>query len=83
VKPLGAARPDVGIVRGFSKDRRPELVQFKLGSAVTQDGIPLFGHGIDGNASDSAWEHEALSWVKSLVDEKTRGRSCTARTRLW
>jgi len=41
--------PEVAIARGFSKDRKPELLQFKIGSAVTQDGVPLFGHVIDGN----------------------------------
>lgn len=63
----------VAITRGFSKDHRPDLVQFKIGSAVTQDGIPLFGHVMDGNEADTTWEHEALTWVKDLVDEKTRG----------
>jgi len=67
------ADPEVAIARGFSKDRKPERLQFKIGSAVTQDGVPLFGHVIDGNANDNEWEHEALHWVKSLVDEKARG----------
>lgn len=65
--------PEVAIARGFSKDRKPELLQFKIGSAVTQDGVPLFGHVIDGNENDNEWEHDALHWVKSLLDEKTRG----------
>lgn len=65
--------PNVAIARGYSKDRRPESLQFKVGSAVTQDGVPLFGHVISGNETDNAWEHDALTWAKSLVDEKARG----------
>ncbi|MCL6597106.1 MAG: IS1634 family transposase, partial [Firmicutes bacterium] len=65
--------PEVAIARGFSKDRKPELLQFKIGSAVTQDGVPLFGHVVSGNETDNAWQREALTWAKNLVDEKARG----------
>jgi len=65
--------PEVAIARGFSKDRKPELLQFKIGSAVTQDGVPLVGHVVSGNETDNAWQREALTWAKNLVDEKARG----------
>jgi len=48
------------LARGFSKDLRPDLLQFKVGATVTAEGIPLAGDVFAGNETDQKWGLTAL-----------------------
>ncbi len=39
-------------LQGYSKDKRPDLVQTVIGMAVTRDGIPIKAWGWPGNTMD-------------------------------
>lgn len=60
------------IARGFSKDHRPDLKQFKAGTVVTREGIPLLGDIFDGNETDQIWNRNLLPWLSSWLSEEKR-----------
>lgn len=71
----GAYVPDsdesaIGIVRGYSKDHRPDLKQVVLETIVSQDGgIPLLCKSWDGNASDTKiFEARAADLITQFQD---------------
>ena len=45
---------------GFSKDNHPELKQFKIGTAVQQQGLPVMGELLAGNKADAEWNPETV-----------------------
>ena len=61
---------DFQIVQGHSKDHRPDLKQFKIGAAVQEDGLPVMGQLLSGNASDRVWNPQAASDMKDFFEER-------------
>lgn len=56
------------VVRGYSKDHRPDLKQVVFGSVVTADGgVPLWGKVLDGNCADSTAAAEFFARVRDVV----------------
>ncbi|MGB9858768.1 MAG: IS1634 family transposase, partial [Moorellaceae bacterium] len=51
---------DLDITYGFSKDKRPDLKQFKIGLVVNKYGLPFLGHSLDGNMSDKVWYPQVI-----------------------
>lgn len=77
VSVAGAYEDDVhtdvlDITRGYSKDHRPDLNQFKIGTVVTREGIPLIGDVFDGNGTDQIWNRDLLPWLSSWISEEKR-----------
>ena len=60
------------ITFGFSKDHRPDLRQIKLGTTVTQEGIPLAGDVFDGNETDQTWNEALLDWLEDWISPEKR-----------
>lgn len=54
------------IVRGYSKDLRPDLKQFLYGLG-SSGGIPLWADVMDGNTSDKTWYGDLTRRLESLV----------------
>lgn len=63
------------MARGFSKDLRPDLLQFKVGATVTQEGIPLAGDVFDGNATDQKWSLKAQGWLEGWISRQQREKT--------
>lgn len=61
---------DFLITYGHSKDRRPDLKQFKIGAAVQEDGQPVMGQILSGNKSDKEWNPEAALKMFEFFDKK-------------
>ena len=59
---------DFDINRGYSKDHRPDLKQFKIGAAVQQNGLPIMGELLSGNKSDQEWNPEAVIKMKEYYE---------------
>ena len=53
--------------RGYSKDHRPDLLQFVFGMMVQQDGIPISSDMLDGNTTDQSIYRAHLERVRELV----------------
>ncbi|QDI90424.1 IS1634 family transposase [Salicibibacter halophilus] len=56
------------IVRGYSKDHRPDLPQFKFGLGTTPEGIPVYGDILDGNQDDKTWNKHVLHALTDWYD---------------
>ncbi len=62
----------IKIIRGYSRDHRPDLKQFILDLIVSSDGdIPLFLRVADGNENDKAIFGKIASEYKSMIDFET------------
>ena len=71
------------IVRGHSKDRRPDLKQVVFGSVVSPDGgVPLWGKALDGNTADSTAAAEFFGHIRKLVKDP-REVCCVADSKGW
>ena len=71
------------IVRGYSKDHRPDLKQVVFGSLVSADGgVPLWGKALDGNTADSTAAAEFFTHVRKLV-KNPREVCCVADSKGW
>ena len=55
----------LNITRGYNKEHRTDLKQFKVGLMVTEDGFPVFGEVLDGNLDDKTWNKQL---IKNLPD---------------
>ena len=55
----------LNITRGYNKEHRTDLKQFKIGLVVTEDGFPVFGEVLDGNLDDKTWNKQL---IKNLPD---------------
>jgi transposase len=53
--------PTITIARGYSKDKQPNLLQIQTGMVTDGDGLPVFAFPLDGNSSDTAWNHMIIS----------------------
>jgi transposase len=58
------------IERGHSKDRRPDLKQFKIGSANQQNGLPVMGEMLAGSKSDLEWNPDAVLKMSEFFETK-------------
>ena len=63
-------RPDFSVCYGFSKDKRPDLKQFKFGLGVQQNGLPVAGEVLSGNTSDALWNPTATMEMQSFFANK-------------
>ena len=66
----GEAHKDFDITYGHSKDRRPDLKQFKLGLGIQEQGQVVMGQMLCGNKSDNKWNPEAVLTMKEFFDRK-------------
>jgi transposase len=55
------------IVRGHSKDGRPDLKQFMTELLCVERGIPILSSTLDGNSSDKSSNNRMLSRISSLM----------------
>ena len=55
------------IVRGHSKDKRPDLKQFMTELLCVESGVPIFSSTLDGNSSDKISNNSMLSRISSLM----------------
>jgi len=56
------------ITRGYNKEHRNDLKQFKVGLGVNKDGFPCLGEVIDGNLDDKSWNKQILEKLPELRD---------------
>ncbi|MCQ2071358.1 MAG: IS1634 family transposase [archaeon] len=60
----------IEITRGYSKDKRPDLLQYMIGEAVDENGVPILSKPLDGNTADSKWNAECLELLKDVLKEE-------------
>ncbi|HHV61422.1 MAG TPA: IS1634 family transposase [Firmicutes bacterium] len=60
--------PFIRLLRGHSKDHRPDLLQLKVGLGVTQDGIPVIGEPLSGNVDDKRWNNDFIKTMAAHLD---------------
>jgi transposase len=71
------------IVRGYSKDHRPDLKQVMFGMVVSDDGgIPLMGSMLSGNTADSRAAADFFSRIRDVVKDP-REVVCVADCKSW
>lgn len=63
---------DLEIVRGYSKDHRPDLKQIVFGLSTVR-GIPIYGNVNNGNQDDPTWNLHTIAKLAGLVTEDTHG----------
>ena len=56
------------INKGYSKDHRPDLNQFKFGLGVTKDKFPVCAQVISGSCDDNTWNKNLLSQIDEIMD---------------
>lgn len=56
----------IGVVLGYSKDKRPDLKQIQFGIGVTSEGVLNYGEVLSGNSPDKTWNRKTLGKVKTL-----------------
>ena len=67
-----SAAPDaLQIVRGYSKDHRPDLKQVGMGLVANSEGIPWLGDVHDGNLNDTVWNAQGIGDLQRLLPEET------------
>ncbi len=64
---------DIEIVRGYSKDHRPDLKQMLFGLSTVR-GVPLCGNVNNGNKDDHTWNLDTLAKLAGLVSEDVHGK---------
>lgn len=55
---------------GYSKDKRQDLKQYKIGCAVQQTGLPVTGDLLPGNHSDAQWNPRAIQAMNSFFEKE-------------
>lgn len=60
----------IEITRGYSKDKRPDLLQYMMGEAVDENGIPVLSKPLDGNTADSKWNEQCLDLLKDMLRDE-------------
>jgi len=48
------------VTRGYNKEHRKDLKQFKIGLVVTDEGFPVLGEILNGNLDDKTWNKQLL-----------------------
>ena len=75
--------PPPKIVRGYSKDHRPDLKQVMFGMLASDDGgIPLMGGMIDGNSADSRVAADFFRRIREVVRDP-REVVCIGDSKSW
>lgn len=75
--------PPPKIVRGHSKDHRPDLKQVMFGMVTADDGgIPLMGGMLDGNTADSVAAAGFFQRIRAVVRDP-REVVCVADCKAW
>jgi len=59
---------NIRIAKGYNKERRTDLKQFKVGLGVNKDGFPLLGDVMNGNLDDKTWNKEVLNKLPDIID---------------
>ncbi|SCZ80362.1 hypothetical protein [Acidaminobacter hydrogenoformans] len=62
------------ITYGYSKDKQPDLKQYKIGCADQQNGLVVMGDIIAGNHSDNQWNPSAIKLMSSFFRGKAIAR---------
>lgn len=65
---------DIEIVRGYSKDHRPDLKQILFGLSTVR-GLPIYGSVDKGNQDDHSWNLNTIAELAGLVSEKVHGKA--------
>lgn len=65
---------NIEIVRGYSKDHRPDLKQILFGLSTVR-GIPIYGNIDNGNQDDHTWNLNTIAKLTGLVKEQFDGRA--------
>ena len=72
-------KPEFEILRGYSKDNKPDLKQMIIGMLTVHGGMPLFADIRSGNLSDKTWNNDMVeSIAKELTPEQIRRLVYTA-----
>jgi transposase len=80
---LADVTPPPKIVRGYSKDHRPDLKQVMFGMIVTDDGgIPLMGGVLSGNSADSKVAADFFGRLREVVRDP-REMVCIGDCKSW
>ena len=61
------APPGSRVIRGHSKDMRPDLKQVMTELLCVDRGVPIFGRNLDGNSSDKTSNNVILSRISSIM----------------
>ena len=61
--------PGPRAVHGYSKDHRPDLLQWVFGMTVQQDGLPVLSTLLDGNTADSLAHRAHLELLATQVSD--------------
>ncbi|SCW59942.1 protein of unknown function, partial [Paenibacillus tianmuensis] len=61
---------DLKIVRGHSKDYRPNLKQIMLGLAVSPERIPILANVENGNTSDKTWNFTFIRKLRQTLGQE-------------
>lgn len=72
----------VTITEGFSKDHRPDLKQFMVGTITNEHGIPLYHKTLNGNTADCTWNHEAILSLQDLFGDRLEDKIYIADSKL-
>lgn len=64
---------DIEIVRGYSKDHRPDLKQIVFGLSTVR-GVPIYGNVNNGNQDDPTWNLNTIAELAGLVAKDDHGR---------
>jgi transposase len=56
------------INKGYSKDHRPDLNQFKFGLGVTKNKFPVCAQVFSGNCDDNTWNQKLISQIEEIMD---------------
>lgn len=62
------AQGEFDINFGYSKDKRPDLKQYKIGCAVQQNGLVVMGDIMAGNHSDNQWNPSAIKSMQQFFE---------------
>jgi transposase len=63
---------DLEIVRGYSKDHRPDLKQIVFGLSTVR-GVPIYGNVNKGNQDDPTWNLNTIAKLAGLVAQGDKG----------
>lgn len=67
---------ELQVVRGHSKDHRPDLKQIMLGLAVTSERIPVLANVENGNTSVKTWNFTFIGKLRRMLNKRP-GTNCS------